>query len=624
METAVLVQENLYLVLIVIGAVVVGLQASGRYSTPLPDRGITWAVDGMKARDLCGKRRYTAGYLVYLLPILLIYLLLAVSPELLALSMGIAGTTASVGALTLTHSDAESLAPILAATAVVALLNVNPLARVERGLRGMAHDIAGIPRHLQQIIVRLPGLFEQGAGRSSNEIQPTDELPLAERLPALPGSDIIAIRYYQQCLFGKIGADLWTGRSAYLLEKARPALQDDYRSLTRSLNRQRSGEAPLQDTEDDSQNDEIGTNDRQSLELLARSLRVRYASLLAVAIINEPASHRPASTPDALWALVEQARSELASSVMLGVLATGTLAGFVICLVYTTLAYLTAAVATLMNPASLSLDTADSQLLVNGLSMGFFYMSSLESAFNAALWDVSGLCLLFLFGSGAGLVFRGSRQRNLDWSRWENGVYPVVQYAIVSLLAMASAAFAYVLFLFIRLVAWPSGLVQIPGHFASMLKDFGNGYVQFGFICVLAAPCAILVCLLSDRLEQDRSDSRKHDPAILLMIASFAIVSGIALPLLVRMQIGDLHQFAGALLASAVPIGAIIILSVSFWFVGHAVPQPGDEVDVSMHGGPIGGPTIRRASERNRSDHPDDRPLDPSSAGKSSRADSTR
>ena len=100
------------------GGVLVGVQVRTLYSTPLLEGGASWFADEMKLRHLTGRRQFSAKYLSYVTPFLFLQLSLSVLPEILNLWRGIAGTTATVGTLTLSGSDVQLLAPLLPATAV--------------------------------------------------------------------------------------------------------------------------------------------------------------------------------------------------------------------------------------------------------------------------------------------------------------------------------------------------------------------------------------------------------------------------------------------------------------------------------------------------------------------------
>ena len=135
-------QDNLYLILIVVGGIFVSIQSRTLYSTPLLQVNADWMGKELQLKDFTGKRRFEIGYLFYLCPILLIYLMISVSPELLSLSMGVAGTSASVGALSLSVSDASTFAPMLAAIAVNTLTSIKPVSILEQYIRGISHGIA--------------------------------------------------------------------------------------------------------------------------------------------------------------------------------------------------------------------------------------------------------------------------------------------------------------------------------------------------------------------------------------------------------------------------------------------------------------------------------------------------
>ena len=79
-----ILQDNLYLIFIVVGGIFVSIQSRMLYSTPMLLANAGWLGKELKLQDFTNKRRFEAGYFFYLCPILLIYLMISVSPELLS------------------------------------------------------------------------------------------------------------------------------------------------------------------------------------------------------------------------------------------------------------------------------------------------------------------------------------------------------------------------------------------------------------------------------------------------------------------------------------------------------------------------------------------------------------
>jgi len=230
--------------------------------------------------------------------------------------------------------------------------------------------------------------------------------------------------------------------------------------------------------------------------------------------------------------------------------------------------YLVLSVTNSMQSAIYTLDDSENQLLVNGMPIWEFYMSCLTASLGSAIWDISGLSLIFLFGCSAGISYRASLTKKAEWLYRHEGQHPVTQFSTVALLATASAALPYLIFLFVKLVVWPSAMVPVPTHFASMLRDFSSGFLPFGFMCLLAAPAAILICLLGDRLENRQEEITLLERSTISLVFWFSLITGIFVPTMVRIYIGDVNDPQMTLLTIILPTITLAVLAMSFWIIG--------------------------------------------------------
>jgi len=560
-----LVQSNLYLIFVVAGGVFVSLRARTLFNVALIDQGSHRLLAQFELQDLCSKQRYTAGLLTYLVPILLVYLLLAVSPDLLAISMSITGTNPTIGAMSLNSSQAQTFAPILAAVAVTTLLGIKSFSLFEHSLRNFSHGIADVPHHFQQLLRHIQ---EAGPSEISRDDAPLDlrskslwDLPLI-------GDDIRAIQIFNKWTIGRIGESFWTDRSAALLAKAKPEIQLEYNSFMHRLELRKDSIFSTDHADTDRMEDDRADKEVAGIVELARTLRMQYTKLLAVAITNETTPQKPDICPESLWNYILHARSNLESSRLTTVLVASILNTFVICLSFSFVMYLSLSTSSSLQQAIYTLDNSERQLLVNSIPMWDFYVACLMASLGTAIWDTSGLCLIFLFGCGAGISYRASLVKKAEWLYRHEGHYPVTQYSIVALLATANAALPYLVFLFIKLVVWPAAMIPVPTHFASMLRDFSSGFLPFGFMCLLAAPAAILICLLSDRLENRQEKAKTSDRSTISMVIWFSLTAGIFIPTFVRFYIADVTDPTLTLLNMVLPVLTMAVLASSFWIIG--------------------------------------------------------
>ncbi len=560
-----LINDNLFLILLVFGGVLVSIRAHELYSTPAPRNDAQWLIDEMHLRHLTGHRQFATGFAFYLLPVLLLYVMLSVSPEILSLSMGITGTTNSVGALSLSGSEVQTFAPMLAATAVITLFSVKPFSTFEHVIRRVSHGIAGIPQHVQDIIRQI----RQLDFRSIPAESPLPGMRL-DHVMAIPGldNDLVAISKLDEWIFGSIGMLVWSDKANQALQLARQRILGEYDSLKRKMalsHPAAEGAGPDGQSLTDDTLEEIV---RQ-----ARELRIQFTRLLAVLIANqdEPLPARTLSQP--LWDLVSRAQRKRASSRHINILAAGTLAGIVVSLLFATLFNFTVVLINDLSMPNAALDVSSNSLLIAGMSAGEFYRSSLMYAAQTAWWDVLGISLLFFTGCATALTYRAARVNSAEWELWHTRSHPVFQYLVVSLMACVSAGLFYEVFLFVKLVVWPSLQVRNSGHFASMLRDFGSDYIAFGLLALLVVPSALMVCRLSDNFGTPSDyPTLWRDPWVRMLSWSVGLIS-MLLYLFVRFWIGEIHDLSAVLVSLLVPGVTLFVMSAAYWRIGEMRPN---------------------------------------------------
>ena len=569
------ISDNLFLVLLIFGGVLVSIRGHELYLKPSPRNDAQWLVNEMDMRHLTGRRQFVTGFVFYLIPVLLIYLLLSVSPELLKLSMGIAGTTNSVGALTISGSDAQTFAPMLAATAVITLFSIKPFSKLEQAIRRLSHGVAGIPHFIQDIIRQVRPM----------EFRSTSDSPLPrmqlDHVKAIPGlsSDLIAIGNLHEWIFGTTGMLVWSEKADHVLQLARQRVLDNYDALKRKLSLTNPAIS-------ESRSDGMSLTDDTLEEIVrhARDVRVQLTRLLALLIANqnEPlqnqSNQQSQSVPQALSQLVSRAQRKRASSQHMNVLAASTMIGAVIGVVFATLFNFTLILIHELSTNNVALDTLKNELHISGMAASQYYWSSFIFAAKAAWWDVFAVSLIFFTGSSAALVYRTARVNNAEWV-WYAHKYPVFQYAVIALIACISAGLVYELYIFGSLVLMPSLNVNNAGHFASMLRDFGSDYAEFGLLAMLAAPSAIMISRISDHFSSTAFiEQPGRDPWLHTLGWSVGLMSMI-LYLLIRMWIGEIHELKAVLMSVLVPGGTLYIMTVAYWYIGDAhfgFPRPPD------------------------------------------------
>ncbi len=560
-----LINDNLFLILMIFGGVLVSIRAHELYSTPSPRNDAQWLIDEMHLRHLTGHRQFATGFAFYLLPVLLLYVLLSVSPEILNLSMGIAGTTNSVGALTLSGSEVQTFAPMLAATAVITLFSVKPFSILEHAIRRVSHGIAGIPQHVQDIIRQI----RQLDFRSTPAESPLPGMRL-DHVMAIPGldNDLAAISKLDEWIFGSTGMLVWSDKANQALHLARQRILSEYDSLKRKL---ALAHPAWEDAGPDGQT--LTDDTLEGIVRQARELRIQFTRLLAVLIANqdEPLPDRTISQP--LWDLVSRAQRKRASSRHINILAASALTGIVVSVLFATLFNFTVILTNDLSMRNATLDDSSNSLLIAGKSAAEFYWSSLMYAAQTAWWDVLEISLLFFTGCAAALIYRATRVNSAEWELWHTRSHPVFQYLVVSLLACVSAGLFYEVYLFVKLVAWPSLQVRNTGHFASMLRDFGSDYIAFGLLALLVVPSALMVCRLSDNFGTPSDyPSLWRDPWVRMLSWSVGLVS-MVLYLFVRLWIGEIYDLSAVLVSLLVPGVTLFVMCAAYWRIGEMRPS---------------------------------------------------
>ena len=573
-----LVNDNLFLILLLLGGCLVCIRAHELYSVPTATNDARWLMDEMQLRYLTGRRKFKAGLLFYLCPILLLYIMLSVSPDLLGLIVSVAGTSNSVGAMSIPDSQVQTFAPLLAATAVITLLTIKPFSTFEQAIRQASHSIAGIPQHIQNII-------RQVRQMDFRDLDPVSSISgfAPNRYTAIPclEDDLLAIGKLHDWIFGTTGLCLWADSADQALQSARSNVLSQYDDLRARLS-QRSHVVGGDDS--NAQLSDVDIDAMEELVRKARDVRVQLTRLLAVLVANQDEALPAHVASTALWQLVAKAQRQRASSRHINVLATSTLIGFLVCLCFAALFNLTLIFFNDLLIDHVALDSLNTELYIFGQIAGNYYWSSLTTAFATAWWDVLGLSLIFFSGSLAALAYRAAKVNSAEWEFWHGSSHPVFQYITVVLISSVCAGLVYLALLFVQLVALPSINVNYAGHFASMLRDFGSEYMTFGLLGLLSAPSAVAVCRLSDsfhrnpvseyqgvdseaiRKFKEANNGRRYgmDPLVRMMVWSVALVS-MALYLFIRLLIGEVHQLERVLVSACLPGVSLFLLCLSYW-----------------------------------------------------------
>ena len=582
-----LISDNLFIVLLIFGGALVCIRGYELYSKPTSSDDPQWLANEIGLRHLTGRRQFVSGFVFYLFPVLLIYLLLSVSPELLSLSMGIAGTTNSVGALTISGSDAQTFAPILAATAVITLFSVRPFSRLELAIRHLSHSVAGVPHSVQRIIRQIREI--EFYPISTDSPLPRMQLDHVKDIPGLD-KDLVAIGNLDEWIFGTTGMLIWSNKADKVLHLASPRIVGEYDAMKRKLllshptvNKSSSIGQPLTD-------DSIEDLVRQ-----AREVRIQLTRLLAVLVANqdEPLPEQSAqaqsqAAPHPLWRLIWQAQRKLGSSDHMNLLAASTMVGIVISVVFATLFNFTLTLIHELSINNVALNMLNNELYISGLVAFEFYWSSFVFAAKAAWWDVCGISLIFFTGCSAALAYRSAREHSTEWEEWRAREHSVSQsakwrlwgardhfvfhYIVIALISCASACLVYVLYLFVGLVALPSFSVNSPSHFAFVLRDFGSDFAEFSALALLAGPSAVMVCRISDYFDiKNNTQQPQLDTRIRTLGWSVGLLSMI-LCLLIRQWIGEIHEPPVVFISLLVPSGTLFIMTLAYWHIGNTQP----------------------------------------------------
>ena len=583
-----LVSDNLFLLLLIFGGVLVCTRGHELYSTPSPRSDAQWLLDEMNLIYMTGNRKFATGFAFYMVPVLFFYVLLSVSPEILNLSMGIAGTTNSVGALTLTGSDLHTYAPLLAATAVITLLNVKPFSSFEHAIRRVSHEIAGIPHHVQDIVRKIRELPFQ----TPTEANSLSELQLDHfmRIPGLR-NDLLAIEQLDEWIFGHTGLQLWSDKAMRASQPTRQRIKSECYDLKRKLKSDYSSIDDNNSVKQDLRYEALEKVVRQS-----RDLRIQLTRLLAILIANQDERLPKHIASKDLWDLVSLAQRKRNSSRHIDILATSTLVGIVISVLLATVFNFVVIIVCDMSMQNASLDFTYDVLYIAGRNLGEFYWLSLHYSARAAWWDVIGTGLIFYTGCATALIYRAARVNSARWESlsrdqrepWEFRSHPVFQYLTIALLASVTAGLFYELFLFVKLVILPSVEVRNAEHFASMLKDFGSDYVAYGLLALLTAPSAVMVCRLSDDFDfYQENKNLLRNTWVPEHFWSVGLITTI-LYFIVRLMIGENFVLSDLVVTLVVPSGTLLIMSVAFWQIGISTTET--EASIEEPGSP---PTLR-------------------------------
>lgn len=560
-----IIQDNLYLILIIGGGIFVSIHSRTLYSTPLLRANADWLGKDLQLQDFTGKRRFEIGYLFYLCPILLIYLMIAISPELLSLSMGVAGTSASVGALSLSVEDASTFAPLLAAIAVNTLISIKPVSVLEQYVRGISHGIAGIPHYLQRMVREVREATQNLDSLTLGSVHPAQHSTLRNKTVSLQ-QNIHSIRQLNELTLGSTGGQIWSGQAMAILDKAHQALTDEYNMFLAKVNSfDTEGGQTLVTSSQERREDESG-----EIILLATNLRRKYMELLAIVITNQeeplpPMQENPVLKKLLLGLVTEGQRIRKDRALVRLVLAS-TLTGFGACLLPATLFYFTLFIFHDWSMNNFSLDGNDeTTLLIRGMPMGAYYQNTLLTGFKLALWNVLSISLLFGAGCTAALSYRANARRVGQWETWQEDSHPVGQYVVISLLAVLFAAFALETLLFLKLVVLPVGRFSGADQFATVLQDFNLSYLEYGFYGLLAAPFAVLLCYLSDKMDDSGKDKKMSAQSHLSRIFWVTVIGGMVGHIGIMAFLDGTYEWKTTLYGALVPAFTLFVLVWQYW-----------------------------------------------------------
>jgi len=562
-----IIHDNLYLILIVAGSIFVSIHSRTLYSTPLIRVNADWLGKDLQLQNFTGKRRFEIGYLFYLCPILLIYLIISISPELLSLSMGVAGTTASVGALSLSVKDASTFAPILAAIAVNTLISIKPVSMLEQYIRGISHGIAGIPHYLQRMVRKVREATQNLDSLVQGWENPAQQSTPQNRTISLQ-QNIDSIRQLNELTLGSTGGQIWSGQAIAILDKAYHALTDEYNMFLIKVNSfDTEREKSLVTSSQEQREDESG-----EIILLATNLRRKYIELLAITITNQeeplPSMQENPELKKLLLNLVTEGQRIRKDRALVRLVLATTLTGFGACLLPATLFYFTLFVIHDWSINNFSLGKDETTLLIRGMPMGAYYQSTLFTGFKLAWWNVLTISLLFGAGCTAALSYRANARRVGQWETWEEDAHPVGQYVVISLIAVLFATFTLETLLFLKLVVLPAGRFSGADQFATVLQDFNLSYLEYGFYGLLAAPFAVLLCYLSDKMDNSGNDEIITAQSHLGRIVRVTIVGGMVGHIGIMAFLDGTHEWKTTLSGAVVPAFTLFVLAWQYWIRG--------------------------------------------------------
>ena len=562
-----ILQDNLYLILIVVGGVLVSIQSRTLYSTPLLRENANWLEKELPLQDFIGKRRFEIGYLFYLCPILLIYLMISVSPELLNLSMGVAGTSASVGALSLSVSDASTFAPILAAVAVNTLTSVRPVSILEQYIRGISHSIAGIPHYLQRMIRKIRETTQNLDSLPLDSENLSQQSLVSKKRSGLQ-QNIRSIRHLHELTLGSTGSQIWSGQAMAILDTKCKGLNDEYNQFLVKIRSFNAGRKQL--PADGSP--EYPDDDSGEIVLLSTNLRKKYVELLAIVIANQDEPLSPVKESPELNNLLKNLVSDgqriRRDRALVRICLASTLTGIGFCLLPATLFYFTLFVIDDWSMQNFSLHSDENTLLIRGMPLGEYFQSTLFTGLKLAWWNVLAVCLLFGAGCTAALGYRANLCRVGQWEPWSEDSHPVGQYAVISLFAVLFAAFALEAVLFLKLVVLPAGSFSGASQFTSVLQDFNLNYVEYGYYSLLAAPFAMLICYLSDKLNISGEEGKSTALLQLDRILCITVIGGMVGHIGIRVFLDGTQNLQTTLLGSIVTTFVLFTLTWLYWMQG--------------------------------------------------------
>ena len=481
--------------------------------------------------------------------------------------MGVAGTSASVGALSLSVSDASTFAPVLAAVAVNTLTMIKPVSILEQYLRGISHGIAGIPYYVQRMIRKI-----------TKTTQNLESLPLHLEHVTRPSTtnlksgslqqNIYSIRQLHDLTIGSTGSRIWSGQAVAILDKAHRRLNDEYNQFLAKVE-SFNGEQGQPDVADSA---EQRDNESGEIVLIATNLRRKYVELLAVVIANQdeplsPMKENP-ELKKLLVKLVKDGQRIRRDRALIRLLLASTLSGVGVCLLPVTLFYFTLFLIDDWSMQNFSLHSDEMTLLIRGMEMGQYYQSTLFTSFKLAWWNVLSVSLLFGAGCTAALSYRANLRRTRGWESWKEDSHPVGQYVVISLIAVLFAAFAFEFMLFLKLVVLPAGQFSGASQFASILQDFNLNYIEYGYYGLMAAPFAVLICYLSDSLVGLGSDKKSTAVSHRSLIFWVSLVVGTVGLTWIRVLLDGTHEWRITLYGTVVPTFTLFILTSRYWQKG--------------------------------------------------------